>query len=171
MLGAATQRFLNPEKPLSRPSARLMPPGGWWFATGGGVEVADVPISVTARFLCLALYSGSTLAAWLLRLVGLDSRSTEAVRRVEVAAVPISVTARFLCLADLDSGSTLAAWLLRLIGLDSKLTEAVRMVGASAFSSVTPAEMKSSASAAAFDRSMMRPATKGPRSLIRTTTE
>ena len=111
---------------------------------------------------------------------------------MEAAAVPILVTARFLCLADLDSGSTMAAWLLRLIDLDSKLTEAVRMVGGSAFSStqrlaplfessiwlitlrrtsVMPAGMKSRASAAAFDRSMMRPPTKGPRSLIRTTTE
>src|SRR5262245_43302696 len=157
------------------------------------VGVAGVPISVTALFLFFAaLGSGSILAAWLLRLTGLDSGLIEAVRMVEVAGVPISGTALFLFFAALGSGSILAAWLLRLTGLDSGLIEAVRMVGASAFSSIqplarlfrsaiwwitlrrtsaTPSAIISSALAAAFDRSMMRPATNGPRSLIRTTTE
>src|SRR5262245_16499387 len=58
--------FKKPGKPLSRPSARFIPPNnprGWCFTTGAGAEVAGVPISVTARFLCLAdLDSGSTLA-------------------------------------------------------------------------------------------------------------
>jgi hypothetical protein len=46
----------------------------WCFTAGADAEVAGVLISLTARFLCLAdLDSGSTLAAWLLRLIGLDS--------------------------------------------------------------------------------------------------
>jgi hypothetical protein len=65
--GLAKALFKKPGKPLSRPSARFIPPNnppGWCFTTGAGAEVAGVPISLTARFLCLAdLDSGSTLAA------------------------------------------------------------------------------------------------------------
>jgi hypothetical protein len=120
--GLPKARFKKPGKPLSRPSARFIPPKnprGWCFTTGAGAEVAGVPILLTARFLCLAdLGSESTLAAWLLRLLGLDSRSTEAVRMVGEPLAPLFKS---------------SIWWITLRR-----------------TSVTPAGIKSSASAAAF---------------------
>src|SRR4029450_2439791 len=50
-------RFKKPGRPVSRPSARFIPPNnprGWCFTTGASAEVAGVPISLKARLFILA---------------------------------------------------------------------------------------------------------------------